>query len=114
MTLRAKAALLLGLLAAALWSGAEAVRSLAPEKNAHLPQDIYQSYARRAEAAEYVLRGDAGYVAVYEKAKDREPVTVTGIELKCLREADRAMLEAGIPVINRRELLLSLAAGTEE
>ena len=47
MTLRAKAALLLGLLAAALWSGAEAVRSLAPEKNANLPQEIYQSYARR-------------------------------------------------------------------
>ena len=55
-----------------------------------------------------MLRGDAGYVAVYEKAKDREPVSVTGIELKCLREADRAMLEAGIPVINRRELLLLL------
>ena len=108
MTLRAKAALLLGLLAAALWSGAEAVRSLAPEKNANLPQEIYQSYARPAEAAEYVLRGDAGYVAVYEKAKDREPVSVTGIELKCLREADQAMLEAGIPVINRRELLLLL------
>ena len=59
MTLRAKAALLLGLLAAALWSGAEAVRSLAPEKNANLPQEIYQSYARRAEAAEYVLRASS-------------------------------------------------------
>ena len=108
MTLRAKAALLLGLLAAALWSVAEAVRSLAPEKNVHLPQEIYQGYAKRAEAAEFVLREEGGYVAVYEKARDREPLSVTGIELKCLREADRAMVEAGIPVINRRELLLLL------
>ena len=77
MTLRAKAALLLGLLAAALWSGAEAVRSLAPEKNVHLPQEIYQGYAKRAEAAEFVLREEGGYVAVYEKARDREPLSVT-------------------------------------
>ena len=108
MKLRAKAALLLFLLAAALWSGAEAVRSLRPAKNANLPQEIYQNYAKRAEAAEYVLRDSGAYVAVYEKARDREPITVTGIELKCLREADRAMVEAGIPVINRRELLLLL------
>ena len=44
-------------------------------------------------------------MAVFERARDREPVSVTGIELKNLREADRAMIEAGIPVISRHELL---------
>lgn len=30
---------------------------------------------------------------------------MTRIELKCLRAADRAMVEAGIPVLSRQELL---------
>ena len=42
---------------------------------------------------------------MYENGRRREPISVTGIELKCLRGADRAMVEAGIPVISRTELL---------
>ena len=108
MSLRAKAALLLCLFAGALYSGAEAFRSIQPPANARLPKEIYERFAVRAEAAEYVLKDSGRYVAVYDKAKSREPLSVTGIELRCLREADRAMLEAGIPVISRRELLLLL------
>ena len=33
---------------------------------------------------------------------------MTGIELSCLRNADRAMVQAGIPVLSRQELLLLL------
>ncbi len=47
-------------------------------------------------------------MAVYAGARDSEPVTVTGIELDCLRSADRAMVEQGIPVTDRKELLLLL------
>lgn len=105
MKLKVKAALMAVLMAAALWSGAEALRSLRPGKNRQLPEEIYERFAVRAEAAEYVLRSSGDYVAVYENGRRREPISVTGIELKCLRGADRAMVEAGIPVISRTELL---------
>ena len=108
MSLRAKAALLLCLTGGALYSGAEAFRSLQPPANTRLPKEIYERYAVRAEAAEYVLKDCGNYVAVYDRAKSREPLSVTGIELRCLREADRAMVQAGIPVISHRELLLLL------
>lgn len=106
--IRAKAALLMCLMAGALYSAAEAFRSVQPPVNAQLPKEIYERFAVRADAAEFTLRGNGRYVAVYEKSGSREPVSVTGIELRCLREADRAMIEAGIPVISRRELLLLL------
>lgn len=108
MKIRAKAALLMCLMAGALYSAAEAFRSVQPPANAQLPKEIYERFAVRADAAEFMLKGSGRYVAVYEKAGNREPVSVTGIELRCLREADRAMIEAGIPVISRRELLLLL------
>ena len=47
-------------------------------------------------------------MAVYDGDGYRAPLSVTGIELQCLRGADRAMVEAGIPVTDRRELLLLL------
>ena len=108
MKIRAKAALLMCLMAGALCSAAEAFRSVQPPADARLPKEIYERFAVRADAAEFVLRDNGKYVAVYEKAKSRDPLSVTGIELRCLREADRAMVEAGIPVISRRELLLLL------
>lgn len=108
MKLRAKAALLMCLMAGALYSGAEALRSLHPAENRQLPKEIYERFAVRADVAEYVLKNSGGYVAVFEKARDREPLSVTNIELRCLRQADRAMIEEGIPVISRRELLLLL------
>ena len=108
MTRRAKAAVLLLLTAGALYSAAEAFRSVQRPVSAKLPKDIYERYAVRADAAEFLLKEDGGRVAVYERAHPREPLEVTGIELRCLRAADRAMVEAGIPVISRRELLLLL------
>jgi len=103
--LRARAALLMVLAAGALFTGAEAAYSLRPREDSRLPKEVYASFAVRADAAEYVIRDSGGYVAVFERARDRQPVSVTGIELKSLREADRAMIEAGIPVISRHELL---------
>ncbi len=44
-------------------------------------------------------------MAVYETRRSRAPLRVTGIELKSLRAADRAMVKAGIPVLSRQELL---------
>ena len=48
-----------------------------------------------------------GYVAVYGGRGGGKPM-MTDIELSALASADRAMIELGIPVKNREELLLLL------
>ena len=105
---RLKLALLMCLTAAALYIGVEAYRGLQPERSSELPEELYARFLARAEDAEFYLRGSGAYVAVYSSPRDREPVSVTGIELGGLRGADRAMLEEGIPVTDRKELLLLL------
>lgn len=105
MGLRLRMALLMGLAAAAVFLGAEAWRGLQPVRKNELPEELYARFAARADTAEFYLRGSGGYVAVFTDARDREPVTVTGIELTGLRSVDRAMVEEGIPVSDRRELL---------
>ena len=105
---RLRVALLMVLAAAAAFTGAEAWRGLRPQKNSLLPRAIYDSYAAREEDAVCFLRQSGDYVAVYETKRAREPVQVTGIELSSLRTADRAMVEAGIPVLSRQELLMLL------
>lgn len=108
MRLKLRIALLVLLVTAALYTGGEAYRSLQPAPNSLLPEDIYRSFQARAEDAQFFLKSSGGYVVVYEDARYRSPLTVTGIETACLCGADRAMLEAGIPVSDRRELLLLL------
>ncbi|MBR1456112.1 MAG: hypothetical protein IJ594_02985 [Oscillospiraceae bacterium] len=105
---RWKMALLMCLTAAALFMGAEAYRSLRPVEQSELPEELYARYLAQADTAEHYLKGSGAYVAVYADAHGREPVTVTGIELDGLRSADRAMVEEGIPVADRKELLLLL------
>ena len=66
MGLRTRIALLLCLMGAALFTGAEALRSLRPAPGEHFPEEIYARYAKNA---------------------------------------DRAMIEQGLPVSSRLELL---------
>ncbi len=108
MRLRLRIALLMVLAAAAVFTGAEAWRGLRPPEDACLPHEIYDAFAAREESALYFVRENGGRVAVYETKRAREPLRVTGIELKCLRAADRAMVKAGIPVLSQQELLLLL------
>ncbi len=78
----------------------------APRKKSEvIPETVYAQYGERAENAEFFLRSSGGYVAVYTGQKEKEPVTVTAIEVSNLRGADRAMLEKGIPVSDKSELL---------
>ena len=60
------------------------------------------------EDAAYILREYAGHVGVFEPGGGKAPLTVTDIETKTLREADRDMLGAGIAVSDRDELLTLL------
>lgn len=107
MSVKLRLAVLLCLAAAAFFTGAEALRSLRRPLTG-LPEEIYESYAARADSARYFLRDRAGRVAVFEGRRSRDPAELTRIETGNLRLADRAMLEAGLPVVDRTELLMLL------
>lgn len=57
--------------------------------------------------AEFVLKEYDGCVAVFAVG-GHEPVTTTEIDVRTLREADRALLSAGLPAANRDEVLTLL------
>ena len=107
MGLKARVALLLCLAAAAVYTGGEALKRLEPAQT-ELPEEIYAAYAANEKQAEYFLRAHDGYVAVYTGKRESELSDVTQIEVEELRTADRAMLEKGIPVVSRTELLTLL------
>lgn len=105
MGLKARIALLLCLAATAIYIGGEAVRSLEPVKNYELPEEIYTAFLKHESQAQYFLRSHDGYVTVYTGKRGSEPMSTTPIEIEGLRTADRAMLDRGIPVVSRIELL---------
>lgn len=105
MGLRLKIALLMCAVAAAVYTGVEAFRSMQPAEKNIIPEEIYARYVARADTAQFFLKDKGDYVAVYRRERDKDPVTITNIELACLRNVDRAMVEAGIPVADRWELL---------
>lgn len=108
MRLRIRIALLLCLAALATYTGTEAVKSLKPAVESAVPEEIYTDFLTHSEQAEYYLGSYEGFVAVYAGSYDRQPQTVTAIEVDGLRAADRAMLQRGIPVVSLRELLTLL------
>lgn len=57
--------------------------------------------------AEFVLKEYDGCVAVFAVG-GHEPVTTTEIDVRTLREAERALLGAGLPAANRDEVLTLL------
>ena len=105
MTLRIRIALLLMLVGAAAFTGAEALRSLKRQPGEAFPEEIYARFARSAESASYILREDGDYVAVFPAGRFRGEGKRTDIELRGLRRADRAMIREGLPVRSLPELL---------
>ena len=105
MTLRIRIALLLMLIGAAAFTGAEALRSLRRPPAEAFPEEIYARFARGAESASYILREDGDYISVFPAGRFRGEGRCTGIELQSLRRADRAMIREGLPVSTRPELL---------
>ena len=59
------------------------------------------------EDAEFILREYDGCVAVFAVG-EKEPVTMTDIEVRTLRETDRALLNAGLPAADKDEVLTLL------
>ena len=107
MGLRIRIALLLCLAAGAAWSASAAYESLQAPEIYPLPEEIYALYSEVGEQAQYRLKACEGFVAVYSGKSDTKPV-MTDIELSALRGADRAMIERGIPINDRQELLALL------
>ena len=105
MRLKLKISLLLILFVSAIITSCMAAKSLQSPWQRWLPEEIYESLSRKAGRAEFFLGGSKGYVAVFQGRNDKQPLTMTGIELKSLRLADRAMLEKGIPVSDETALL---------
>ena len=56
----------------------------------------------------YVLRGYEGYVAIFDGESRTKPSIITGIELRNLTEADRMLMETGLPAETEAELALLL------
>jgi hypothetical protein len=101
-----------GLLLAALASGAaaaawKAVGGITGASAAREPQYAYEWSCSMDDAA-FVLRDYGGHVGVFASARAESPVTVTDIEVACLRQADQEMLRSGIAVADRDELLTLL------
>lgn len=105
MKTRIRVFLLLCLMALAAWAALGAFRSIRPPREAGLPDELYRSLSAGAAQAEYLLRGQNGYLAVFPNRRGAEPERVTAIALSTLRAADRAMLERGIPAADRQSLL---------
>ena len=64
-------------------------------------------WPRTMDDAAVVLKEYDGCVAVFAVG-GHEPVTTTEIDVRTLREADRALLGAGLPAANRDEVLTLL------
>ena len=72
----------------------------------HRPEAAPVSYD--GLSAQFVLRDYQGYVSVFAPAKPREPVQITAIRTDSLRRADQRLLEGGLTVGSREQLVLLL------
>ena len=91
------------LAAAAVCCAAAAVGSITGGAEAEeIPGELV--WPRDMEDAEFVLREFNGCVAVFAVGGN-SPLSTTDIAVKSLREADRALLSAGLPCENRDEVL---------
>ncbi len=105
MRMRIRAFFLMCLMAASLYTGLAAYRSIRSPWESDLPAEIYRSLTSRVGQARFFLRAQEGRVAVYPNRRGAGPEKITAIELSTLRAADRAMLQRGIPASDRESLL---------
>lgn len=81
----------------AVWSAAVCARSFRRETAAPRSYDGAQ--------AEFVLKSWKGYVSVFAPESPAEPLQVTAIQTGQLRRADQKLLEGGLTVGSREQLL---------
>lgn len=105
-----KCAALTVLAGAAAWSAVSALSASArwPPARRKSARRSTTSPACAIEEAEFVLREYNGCIGVFSPQSDAGPITVTDIETRSLREADREIVKNGIAVADREELLTLL------
>ena len=96
------------MISAAAFCASAAYSDLKNASRCPVPEEIYAPYARQADSAGFFLGSSGGYVTVYKDRRFREPLETTDIETALLPAPDRAMLEVGIPVRDRTQLLMLL------
>lgn len=97
-----------GILAlAAVAAAAGAISGITGPAGAADEPDTAIVWPQDAENAQFILREYDGCVAVFA-AGDSTPITMTDIPVRDLREADRALLNAGLPAADRDEVLTLL------
>lgn len=67
--------------------------------------DYYMEAVYVPEGTQYVLREYEGHVGVFAPGSAGKPQDLTEIETSSLRASDRKLLQGGIPVSSRDELL---------
>lgn len=67
-----------------------------------------QDAAASADVNRYVLRDFDGYVAVFIENQPDSPMTVTDIQVRTLRQADKELLEMGLKVATHERLMMTL------
>ena len=93
---------------AAVWSAAAAIGGITgPADAAAEPEAGTIVWPGSVDDAEFILREYDGCVAVFA-AGESSPMTMTDIQVKSLREADRALRNAGLPCETRDEVLTLL------
>ncbi len=93
---------------AAVWSAAAAISGITGTASA-AEQDLEGTieWPVSVEDAQFILREYDGCVAVFAVGESA-PLTMTDIEVRTLRAADRALLSAGLPATDRDEVLTLL------
>ena len=93
---------------AAVWSATAAIGGIT---GAHGEEpssgELKVEWPTTMEDAQFVLREYDGCVAVFA-AGESEPMTMTDIPVRTLRQSDRELLGAGLPVTDRDEVLTLL------
>lgn len=108
MKAKLRAGLLLCLIIATAFCVYGAYGSMRRSSRNVVPEEVYAQFKDSEGKAEFYLRSCNGYVAVYPVGRARSPMTVTDIETAQLRGTDRALLDNGIPVLDRAALLYLL------
>lgn len=109
MKIKLKLGLMVCMLLSSGYMATRALGTITPHKSVPEPDAaVYADFAANADDAEYVLRDYGGCIGVFRPDNESVPVQVTAIELSCLRELDRAMIEKGLLVSDREQLLTLL------
>lgn len=106
MKWKVKAGFLSAFLVAALLTAAAAAGQL--EKISPRQAQMAGMFEGVEGEINYMVGEKDGFVVIFQAGFGDEPAVITDIEARTLRQGDRALLDQGIPVRTREELMMLL------